>query len=142
MRLVVIVDDDDEFRGLLREILGAEGWSALDYPGPQSALEALRSGVLQTEIQKGNYPIVLSDNLMPGGMSGLDFLRELHAHYPKLPTVFMTAYGSDQIFRQATKLGAVSYIRKPFSIQDLFDHLSKADHALDASQTTNEPRPA
>lgn len=128
--LIIVVDDDDEIRSLIGEILEAENFRVLGFSSPHGALREIRSGPIHDEILSGALPIIISDNLMPGGMSGLDFLKETHKEYPSVPFVLMTAFGSDEVFRQSKELGATSYIKKPFSLTDLLDHLTRARAAL------------
>src|SRR3989338_3201289 len=113
--LIIVVDDDDEIRSLIGEILEAENFRVMDFSSPHGALRDIRSGPVHDEILRGALPIIVSDNLMPGGMSGLDFLKEVRRDYPSIPFIFMTAFGSDEIFKQSKALGATSYIKKPFS---------------------------
>jgi DNA-binding NtrC family response regulator len=62
--------------------------------------------------------IVITDMKMPG-MSGLDFLKAVHAISPDLPVIVMTAYGTVENAVEAMKSGAVDYLTKPFSIDEL-----------------------
>ena len=68
---MIVVDDDDELRSLLNDILQGEGFRVLDFPSPHGALEEIKCGSAHAEIAGGLLPIILSDNLMPGGMSGM-----------------------------------------------------------------------
>jgi len=128
--LIIVVDDDDEIRSLIGEILQAESYRVLDFSSPHGALQEIRSGPIHEEILSGALPIIISDNLMPGGISGLDFLKEVRKESRSIPFIFMTAFGSDEIFKQSKELGATSYIKKPFSLTDLLDHLTRARAAL------------
>jgi len=124
--LVVIVDDDEELRSLLKDILESDGFQVLAFPSPHGAVREISGGRVNREIKSGNFPIVVSDNLMPGGMSGIDFLKEVRRESPGIPFIFMTAFGDDEIFRQSRELGASSYLKKPFSLNEFSEHISMA----------------
>ncbi len=124
--LIIVVDDDDELRSLLSEILEADSCRVLDFPSPHGALQGIHSGSVHHDILSGAPPIIISDNLMPGGMSGLDFLKEVRKEHPSIPFILMTAFGSDEIFKQSKELGATSFLKKPFSLTDVFEHLARA----------------
>ena len=128
--LVIVVDDDDELRNLLGDILTTDEFRVLDFNSPHAALKEIRSGSIHGEIAEGHLPIIVSDNLMPGGMTGLEFLKEVRKEYPGIPFVFMTAFGGDEICRKSKEFGATSFLQKPFSLADLQDHLMKAKTVL------------
>lgn len=124
--LVIVVDDDDELRSLVGEILQAEGCRVLSFPSPHGALREIRGGSVHDEIKQGDPPIIISDNLMPGGMSGIDFLNDVRKEFPGMPFIFMTAFGSDEILKQSKESGATSFLKKPFTLSELLAHVTRA----------------
>lgn len=124
--LIFVVDDDDELRSLLEDVLEADGFRVLAFSSPHGALREIRDGRVHDEIKNGSLPIIVSDNLMPGGMSGMDFLIDVRREFPSIPFVLMTAFGGDEIFRQSRELGASSFLKKPFSLTEFSEHISRA----------------
>jgi len=55
----------------------------------------------------------------PAGRNGLDILKEIHRRDPQLSIVLITAYGSIEMARAAFKNGAMDYITKPWSNDEL-----------------------
>jgi two-component system chemotaxis response regulator CheY len=68
--------------------------------------------------------LILSDINMPG-MSGLELLRQIKTHFEKPPpTVMMiTAFGDDENYQQAMKLGADDFLTKPLNFTYLREKL-------------------
>lgn len=114
--LISVVDDDDSVResllGLLRSV-------AFDVEVFSSAEEFLRSGpVRQTDC-------LILDVRMPG-MGGLELQRQLVAHYPQLPVIFITAHGDESMRSRALTEGVVDYLFKPFSEEALLGAVQTA----------------
>ena len=73
--------------------------------------------------------LILSDINMPG-MSGLELLRRIKEKYENPPPVVMmiTAYGDDENYNQAMKLGADDFLTKPVDFVQLKDKLKTLNH--------------
>jgi DNA-binding response OmpR family regulator len=66
-----------------------------------------------------SYDLLLVDLRMPG-MTGIEMLREVRRICPEFPpAVIITAYGIPEQLLEAAELGAIDYVRKPFSIQTI-----------------------
>ncbi|HOX45396.1 MAG TPA: response regulator [Myxococcota bacterium] len=103
---ILVVDDDETTRKLLRSILKAHGYLSVDEAGDGSeALAALKAK---------EYDLVLLDKNMPG-LDGLEVLRQGKALWPLTEFIVITAYGSMESAIQAMDLGAFSYVTKPFT---------------------------
>jgi NtrC-family two-component system response regulator AlgB len=102
---VLIVDDDPGVRQSLRLCLEAGGARVLGVGTPSGALEAL---------ERGNFDVVLLD-LWLGAESGLDALPEILRRRPGVAVVVITAFATFESAVQAMKLGAVDYLPKPFT---------------------------
>jgi FixJ family two-component response regulator len=59
-------------------------------------------------------------------MSGLELQRQLIVDHPDLPIVFITAQEDENCRRQALQAGAVAFLYKPFSEQDLLNAIDAA----------------
>jgi FixJ family two-component response regulator len=110
---VVVIDDDLAFRESLGRLLRAVGlktqlWSSVD--------EFLASG-------RPNGPACLVLDVGLPGRSGLDYERELTA---RIPVIVITAHTDIRMSVQAMKGGAIKFLTKPLSDEDLLDAVQLA----------------
>ena len=103
-KLVAIVDDDESVRGTLQELLRSAGFPSRCF---DSAEAFLTSGNQQ------ETACLITDIRMPG-MSGLELQARLNAERCKIPTIFITAHGDEEMRFQALRAGAVEFLQKPF----------------------------
>ena len=108
---VLVVDDDDEMRSLLRRTLEADGYQVTERDRGTHVLETLRGAA---------FDLIILDKEMPG-LTGLDLLPMLHRDFPHVPVVLVTAFGGRQVAASALRLGAASYLEKPFRLAQLRD---------------------
>jgi two-component system, NtrC family, nitrogen regulation response regulator GlnG len=106
---LVVVDDDDSWRGLL------ETW--LDREGCRAIMIARAEWVLQA-IDQHHPDVVVLDVELPGG-NGLDVLASLRRRWPSLPVIVMTAFGNAVVADRARRLRADAYLEKPFRLAAL-----------------------
>jgi FixJ family two-component response regulator len=114
--LVSVVDDDESVRESLPDLLRELGFAARTFA---SAEEFLASDSIDTT------SCLILDVAMPG-MSGPDLLRELTRRQQRVPTVFITAHGSQATRPQLIAEGAVDCLLKPFSDTALRDAIDAA----------------
>jgi len=105
MKPVLIVEDETIMRESLRDWLKEEGY---EVDTAQSGEEALQ------KIGETEFGVSVLDLRLPG-KDGLEVLREATAQNPKFKGVIITAYPSVETAVEAMKIGAVSYITKPFA---------------------------
>jgi|ERR1700677_2811673 FixJ family two-component response regulator len=115
-KLVAIVDDDDSVRSTLQELLRAAGFSSLAF---ESAEAFLGSG------QQQETACLITDIRMPG-MSGLELQARLNAGRCRIPTIFITAHGDEEMRFQALREGAVEFLPKPFDDEVLVESIRAA----------------
>jgi FixJ family two-component response regulator len=108
---VAVVDDDESVREAMESLLRSVGCCA---EGFDSAEAFVLSGRLP------EMDCLILDVKMPG-MGGMVLQELLQSIKPPLPTVFLTAHGDEATRRQAMKLGAVGFLRKPCSDENLLD---------------------
>jgi CheY-like chemotaxis protein len=111
LRKVLIVDDDRTLCLLIKKKLEkyATAFTPLvAYDGVQ-AIEVLNQHAIA---------LVVTDLQMPN-MDGFALLAHLSEHFPDIPVIIITAYGSPAIHKAVLESGAASYIEKPFVIEDL-----------------------
>ena len=110
-KLVAIVDDDDSVRGTLQELLRSAGFPSRAF---ESAEAFLGSGRQQ------ETACLITDIRMPG-MSGLELQARVNAERCRIPTVFITAHGDEEMRLQALRAGAVEFLSKPFDDEVLIE---------------------
>jgi FixJ family two-component response regulator len=113
--LVTIVDDDESVRRALQRLMRSAGLTADSFG---SAEEFLQRGDRETAC-------LILDVRLPG-MSGLDLQRELAGLNPRIPIIFMSAFGTDEMMERAIEKGAVAFLRKPFNEDLLLDDVRLA----------------
>jgi DNA-binding NtrC family response regulator len=106
---MLVVDDDQVIREGLRRILGREGYYVETFAGGAMALQRL---------QQDQFDLVITDLKMPG-LSGMEVLKGIRALQPEVPIVIITGYATVETAVEALKSGAVDYISKPFTPQEL-----------------------
>src|SRR5579864_1755094 len=126
-RTVLLVDDDQSFRRVMEYQLHEDGYRVLTAASASAAL-----------LQLGLEPIdvVVTDVKMPGE-DGLELLGRRKALEPDLPVVMLTAHGTIGSAVEAMKRGAVDYLTKPFTREQLRVALSKT---LDVAALKRENR--
>ncbi len=72
-----------------------------------------------------HFDLIITDFHLPG-MSGLDFIRQVHPQRSHLPIILMTADGTVELAIEATKSGAFDYLLKPFNPPTFFETIEKA----------------
>jgi PAS domain S-box-containing protein len=109
---ILLVEDDDMFRGLLRQVLENQGYRVLTAQNPAVALEIAAA-------HGDTIHLLLSDMVMPGG-NGADLAHKLGGQYPGMKVVLMSGYTDDALAsREADITTADAFLEKPFATQDL-----------------------
>src|SRR5262245_57650193 len=108
---IVVVEDDESMSQAIERILRAGGFVALTFASAEAALEA---GVIAASA------CLVLDISLPG-MSGFDLYRRLRPAGEQLPAIFITAHDEPAMRREAERLGARSFLSKPFSGRTLLD---------------------
>ena len=114
--LISVVDDDDSVRESLGGLIRSVGFAVKVFA---SAEEFLNSDHLR------NTDCLILDVRMPG-MNGLELQRQLAASYCKIPIIFITAHGDEEVRARALNGGAVDYLLKPFSEEALLNAIDAA----------------
>jgi putative two-component system response regulator len=109
MARVLIVDDEQEIRGLLRRQLEADGHVAVT-AGDVAAARA--------RLKDDWFELVLCDINMPGA-SGLEFVQHALAAEPDLAVVMVSGNDDAVLAERALELGAFGYVVKPFRTSEL-----------------------
>ena len=109
MRRVLVVDDEENLRVLVRTILRREGFE----------VEVAQSGEQALALVETFGPdVIVTDVRMPK-MGGLDLLTTLKAKGNDAVVIVMSAYGNVDLAIEAMKAGAYDYLQKPFKPEEL-----------------------
>jgi two-component system NtrC family response regulator len=116
MHTILIVDDEPYYQIVISEILKDEGYEVFTANSGLAGLPIVYSTDLD---------LVLSDMKMPG-MDGIAFLEKIKEYNKELPVILITAYAEVEKAVEAMRLGAFTYLAKPFSNQQLLASVRKA----------------
>ncbi len=108
-KTILVVDDDEAIRDLLKRILNKEGYHVSSARDGSEALEILKTN---------SVDIVLSDMNMPN-LSGFELLKQIREVHPTIGVIIMTSYGDIYSIKDSLLLGADEYICKPFKSQEI-----------------------
>jgi DNA-binding NtrC family response regulator len=106
---VLVVDDEKNMRLSLKTMLSDDGYAV------QTAESAEEAQVMLT---RGNFLMVITDARL-GGMTGYEFLANIHKLWPDLPALMITAFATPKLAVEAIKAGAIDYLSKPFAPEEL-----------------------
>jgi len=117
MAVVLVVDDEQNQRNILKTILSAEGYETYVASSGEEALKTVRTY---------NPEVVLTDMKMEG-MDGIELMETLISSMDHPPTiVMMTAFGTINTAINAMKKGAFDYLQKPLDKDNVLVVVSKA----------------
>jgi len=111
---ISIVDDDESMREAIKTLIGSMGLSVEEF---SSAEDFLNSG--------RDSDCLILDVKMPG-LGGLELQRRLAADNRRVPIIFITAHYSEEERMRAMQAGAVDFLSKPFTEQELLKAISAA----------------
>ena len=113
---VLVVDDDEAWRDAIKDSLESEGFRIV-------VLARAEWTILAVETHRPE--LVILDNQMPGQFIGLELIPLLRNRWPSLPIIVVSAFGGPLTAGQAQRLGAASYLDKPFRIADLVTEIRR-----------------
>src|SRR5580700_3467175 len=117
MRRVLVVDDEENIRLVLRTLLKKHGFEVEVAEGGEAAIAMLDSF---------DPDVILTDVRMPR-MGGMDLLATLRAKQHPATVIVMSAYGNVDLALEAMKAGAYDYVSKPFKPDEVVLALRKAE---------------
>jgi PAS domain S-box-containing protein len=118
---VLVVEDQEEVRNLVEEILSMQGYTVLKAPNGD---EALRLG----RTVKKPIHLLLTDMVMPG-MSGKELAERMQKMSPGMKVILMSGYADDGIIQWSTVMQGMDFLQKPFRVETL---IRKVRNVLDA----------
>ena len=122
---ILVVDDDEAVRGLLRDMLSANGHDVEAVEDVRAAAETLKAA---------EFEVVVTDLMLPDG-DGLEVLRLARARPYEPEVLVVTAYGTIDSAVEAVRAGAFDYLTKPLTTQKL---LLTVDRAIERRTLRSE----
>jgi FixJ family two-component response regulator len=110
---IFVLDNDPAVRETLRIILERGGYEAICFAGGEALLKAVRQ----------RLPVCIFLDVMLPGRSGLEILEDLRR--VSVPTIMISGYGDIPIAVKSLKNGAVDFVEKPFSGEEIIRRLEK-----------------
>jgi CheY-like chemotaxis protein len=111
---ILVVDDEPSLRMLMRAVLEPRGYQVLE---AANGMEALRVW----DQHRGLVHLLLTDIMMPEGISGLELATRMRDSSPQLRVIFTSGYSGDVAGRQLHLQEGENFIQKPSSPQHLLD---------------------
>ncbi len=140
MAKILVIDDDDEFRKMIRILLELNKYTVDTAEDGYKGLE---------KIKNSDYDLILLDVMMPG-ISGFDVCYTIRIKNPEVPIILLTAKGEKEDLVAGINAGANDYITKPFEtevllakikslirIKELQDELKKTNKLLESLAITD-----
>jgi PAS domain S-box-containing protein len=104
---VLIVEDESLLRELVHEILERNGYGVFEAANGVEALEIWAR-------EKGDFDLLVTDLVMPNGISGRDLAQRLRLKEPKLKVLFTSGYSSEMVSQEVALGTDTSFLQKPY----------------------------
>src|SRR5713101_8057736 len=118
---VLVVEDEESTQKLCADVAEACGMKTLVAGTVEEALKQMEAQAVD---------IVVTDLMLPPS-SGLELLKQVREVYPQVAVVVLTQFGTIASAVEATRMGAVDYVTKPFHVDDLKSRLERVARDLD-----------
>lgn len=115
-RRVLIVDDEENMRKTLAEILRDEGYQVTTAATGEEAVRLC---------QRRNFEAVLMDVRMPG-IDGVEAFRQIRRHHEGVRVILMSAYSIESLKEAALDDGAIAFLPKPLDLDRVIDLVAEA----------------
>jgi PAS domain S-box-containing protein len=108
---VLLVEDEESVRQLVRETLAAKGYRVMEAQNGES-------GVAAAAQHDGKIDLVITDVVMPG-MGGRELVKQLAQTRPETKVLYLSGYTEDAILNEDTIESGAAFLQKPFTLQNL-----------------------
>lgn len=116
---ILVTEDEPSLRSLIRQILQRGGYQVIEASNCASAIEAWRES-------GGRISLLLTDIVMPGGMTGMQLATQLKAEDPGLRIILMTGYSVDFSGLDSEMPESAKFLQKPFVPDQLLSTVAQA----------------
>jgi PAS domain S-box-containing protein len=104
---ILLVEDEEKVRSLIREVLSAEGYSVIE---AQESGEAFS----RSEDCSGPIHLLVTDVVLPG-MNGREIARSLQARRPEMKVLYISGYTDSAVVHNGLLEGGLAFLQKPFT---------------------------
>jgi two-component system, cell cycle sensor histidine kinase and response regulator CckA len=111
-RTIFVVEDEPTLRALVRRVLERGGYEVIEASSGLAALELWKE-------KKTHVDLLLTDMVMPDGISGHQLAEKLKADNPKLKVIYTTGYSPDLRGKDIALREGVNFLQKPYPPQKL-----------------------
>jgi CheY-like chemotaxis protein len=108
---ILLVEDETPLRRLARKLLERSGYTVFEAGSGQEALTVW-------ETNRDAIQLVITDMIMPGGMSGRELAVQLREKSPELPMIFTSGY-TTELAGNLLEREQIEFLAKPYSPQQL-----------------------
>ena len=126
---VMVVEDEDAVNRMIQRTLVASGYSVLVAADGPAARE-----IWATE--RDRVDLLITDLVMPNGLSGVDIAREFNDERPDLAVIFVSGYSTDLIKSEGDIPGGSGFVSKPFTRDQLMTAVREALNERGDGSTT------
>ena len=112
---ILVVDDEDIVLDSCQAVLEEENFEVMLVSSADKALEAMKDG---------DITLLLIDVKMPKH-DGMYLMSEIKRQWPHIPVIVMSGYYTTQTIKDAIKMGAATFIAKPFEPEELIKAVRK-----------------
>jgi len=112
---ILVIDDEPKIRNILKDILEHKNYHVITSKDGKEGLEVLESQYID---------LVLLDLVIPG-IGGIEILKQIMLRDPYLPVIIISAHGNIPVAMETSQIGAVDFIEKPISMDDLLPRINK-----------------
>jgi two-component system cell cycle sensor histidine kinase/response regulator CckA len=113
-KTILVVEDEPTLRSLVRKVLERGGYAVIESSSGLAAVELWNK-------TKPHIDLLLTDMVMPDGISGLQLAETLKAQNPKLKVIFTTGYSSELMGKDFQIKEGVNFLQKPYPPQKLVE---------------------
>jgi len=129
---ILLVEDELGLLKLTRKILERHGYQVLTAGNGQEALN-------QWQEHRATVALLLTDLVMPGGLSGQELAQRLESEQPQLKVIYISGYSAEIAGKELQLRNGEAFIQKPFATVHL---LKTIRHCLDGASTVEAHPPA
>jgi DNA-binding NtrC family response regulator len=115
--LILVIDDEDMLRDVLKELLDMVGLSAFFASSGPEGIEIFKS-------HRDRIRLILIDVLMPE-MSGIETYKEIISVEPDMKFIFMSGFPDKDALAIQELPGDIAFIKKPFSVQQIINQIKQ-----------------
>ena len=116
METIMIVEDEAPLRLLSRKVLERQGYRVIEAESGSDAL-------FMWEKHRDRVDLLLTDMVMPGGLSGFELAEKLRAEKPELKVIYNSGYTDDMLGENSPLRDNANFIEKPFAPDKLLRHV-------------------